>query len=85
MDKTTRMDRPTGADDGARVIARPSKDRVNLGLAAVAGALAALVLLTVSGALGGTSFTGAAPERSAPAHRSAPPTPTQPPADGDGD
>lgn len=57
------MDARAPASDATRVIMLPPKDRVNIGLAVVAGALAVLVLFTAHDRLsaGGASAATPAP------------------------
>lgn len=81
-DRTTRIDAHGAADDATRVITLPPKAHVNLGLAVVAGALAALVLFTAHDRLsaGSARTTSPVPSLAAPTLTAAPSeTPAAPP------
>jgi hypothetical protein len=75
-------------DDTTRVITLPPRDRVNIGLAAVAGALAVLAVMTAQNALSPRAHAGATAPPSPTALVSPEPTATleipvaQPPANG---
>lgn len=73
LDQTRRMDARAPAEGAVRVITLPRKTQVNLGLAAVAGALAVLVVLAAHDRLeAGSAHATFAPSLAPPTQSATP-------------